>query len=387
MVTSLEDQLINLMHNFKRIITGFIFITTLCIVTGKSAKSQTDLAQAFKKIDSFLQLHVNSSNIPGIAIAITRGDRIIYKKGFGVTDIWSGKPLQPFHNFHIASISKTFAATAVMQLAEKGKIDINNPLFTYLPYFRMKDDRYRIITIKQLLNHTSGMPDVDDYEWGKNVVDEGAAERFTKTLLDSQLISDPGKEFHYSNIAFDIMADLVAKISGKTFEGYVKDNILLPLGMRKSSFFYPETDTSIRTKPHTGNPSLVSPVYPYNRMHAPSSTLNTSAEELAHWAIANLNDGKFKGKSILQPATLKQMMTPTFLSNKERGVSIGLSWFSYLYRGLIQIEHGGGDLGYRSMLNLIPEKKLGIVILCNHEDVKIFDMRNRIRDILLDAVK
>jgi CubicO group peptidase (beta-lactamase class C family) len=387
MVTSIEDQPVKLMHHSIRFITCIVLTASFCIGSGKPARSQTDLSAQFKKIDSFLQLQVNTQNIPGIAIAVTRGDRVIYKKGFGVADISSGKPLQPFHNFHIASISKTFAATAVMQLAEKGRIDINNTLATYLPHFSMKDDRYRIITIKQLLNHTSGMPDVDDYEWEKNVIDDGAAERFTKTLADSQLISEPGKEFHYSNIAFDIMADLVARVSGKTFEAYVKDNILMPLGMRKSSFFYPETDTSIRTRPHIGNPAQVSPVYPYNRMHAPSSTLNTSAEELAHWAIANLNDGKYKGKSILQPATLKQMMTPTFLSNKERNVSVGLSWFSYPYRGSTNIEHGGGDLGYRSMLTLIPHKKLGIVLLCNHEDVKIFDMRNRIRDILLDALK
>lgn len=375
------------MYNFIRFISYIFLTASVYLSSGKVANSQTGLSQEFKKIDSFLQLQVNTQNIPGIAIAITIGDQIIYKNGFGVASISTGKPLESFHNFHIASISKTFTATAVMQLAENGRININNPLTTYLPYFRMKDDRYKIITIKQLLNHTSGMPDVDDYEWEKNVTDEGAAERYNRSLADSQLISDPGKEFHYSNTAFDIMADLVAKVSRKTFEEYVKDNILVPLDMKESSFFYPETDTSIRTTPHIGNPSKASAVYPYNRMHAPSSTLNTSAEELAHWAIANLNDGKYNGKSILKPCTLNQMMTPTFLSNKERNVSIGLSWFSYPYRESTNIEHGGADLGYRTMLTLIPDKKLGIVILCNHEDVKIFDMRNRIRDILLDAIK
>ena len=374
------------MYNFKHLIVCISLMLSILLCTGKSAKSQTDLSREFMKIDSFLQLQVKTRNIPGIAIAITRGDSIIYRKTFGVANISTGKKLQPFHNFHIASISKTFTATAVMKLAEKGRIDINNTLTTYLPYFRMKDGRYKIITIKQLLNYTSGMPDVDDYEWEKNVTDEGAAERFTKSLVDSLLISEPGKEFHYSNIAFDIMADLVAKVAGKTFEDYVKENILIPLDMKKSSFFYPETDSSIRTSPHTGNPSKVSPVYPYNRMHAPSSTLNTNAEELSHWMIVNLNEGKYKGKTILLPATLKQMMAPTFLSNKDRNVSIGLSWFSYPYRGSTNMEHGGSDLGYRTMLNLIPDKKLGILILCNHEDVKIFDMRNWIRDVLLDAM-
>ena len=315
------------MNNYIRFIAYIVLMASICLCSGKVAKSQTNYIRDSKISITFLQLQVSTHNIPGIAIAITSGNRIIYKKDLAVANISTGKPLQPFHNFHIASISKTFTATAVMQLVEKGKININNPLTIYLPYFRMKDDRYRIITIKQLLNHTSGMPDEEDYEWEKNITDEGAAERYTKSLIDSQLISDPGKEFHYSNIAFDIMADLVAKVSGKTFEAWVKDNILMPLGMRKSSFFYLETDTSIRTSLHIGNPSQVSPVYPYNRMHAPSSTLNTSADELAHWAIVNLNDGKYNGNSILQVATLNQMMTPTFLSNKDRNVSVGLSWF------------------------------------------------------------
>ncbi|WP_205513046.1 serine hydrolase domain-containing protein [Longitalea arenae] len=375
------------MPDFLRVILNIVLISSVCLCPGRTVKSQTVSGQALIRIDSFLQSQFKAQNLPGIAIAIMSGDRIIFKKGFGVTNIVTRKPLQPFHNFHVASISKTFTATAVMQLAEKGRIDINNTLTTYLPYFRMKDERYKIITIKQLLNHTSGMPDVDDYEWEKNVTDEGAAERYSRSLADSMLISEPGKEFHYSNIAFDIMADLVAKVSGQSFETYVKKNILLPLGMKKSSFFYPEIDTSLRTSPHTGNPPQLSPVYPYNRMHAPSSTLNTSAEELAYWAMANLNNGKRNGKAILKAATLQEMTTPTFISNKERNVSIGLSWFSYPYRNSTNIEHAGGDLGYRSLLTLIPDKKLGIVLLCNTDKVRIYDIRNGIRDILLDATK
>ena len=375
------------MSHFIRLIANIVFIGLLCSCSDNTTIAQAPLHKEFAKIDSFLNSQLISQNIPGIAVAITSGTQIIYKKGFGVTNISTGKQLQAFHNFHIASISKTFTATAVMQLAENGKIDIKKPLTTYLPYFRMADERYKIITIKQMLNHTSGMPDVDDYEWEKNITDEGAAERYTRSLADSQLLSDPGKEYHYSNIAFDIMADLVAKVSGKTFEVFVNENILIPLNMKKSSFFYPETDTTIRTSPHIGHPARVSPVYPYNRMHAPSSTLNTSAEELAHWAIANLYDGKYHDKTILQAATLKQMMTPTFLVNKDRNVSVGLCWFSYPYRGSTNVEHGGGDLGYRTMLTLIPGQKLGIVLLCNHEDVRIFDIRNRIRDILLGAIK
>ncbi|MDJ1501739.1 serine hydrolase domain-containing protein [Xanthocytophaga agilis] len=357
-----------------------VLISLSCSTAKRPAKNESS---AFGEIETFLQSLIDTGGIPGITIAITNGSDIVYSKAFGVTNIETKEKLEPKHIFHIASVSKTFVATAVMQLYEKGKLDVNQPLITYLPYFKLNDERYKNITIRQMLNHTSGLPDVEDYEWEKATSDEGAAERYTRSLTDSKLISAPGAEFHYSNMAFDIMADLIAKVSGMSFEKYVKENILLPLEMNESSFYAPEIQKDLRTSPHIGHPPKVSSVYPYNRMHAPSSTLNTNVLEMSHWAIANMNNGRYKSTQILSPATHAMMLTPTFVSNKERKVSIGLSWFMYSYQGLMNYEHGGGDLGYRSMLTLIPEKKIGIIILCNSEEIHMYDTRNKVRDILL----
>ena len=141
--------------------------------------------------------------------------------------------------------------------------------------------------------------------------------------------------------------------------------------MNESSFFAPEIKKSLRTSPHVGNPPTVSPVYPFNRMHAPSSTMNSNVLDLSHWAIANMSNGNYNGKQILSPEMHNMMMTPTFTSNSQRNVSIGLSWFMYPYKGLINYEHGGSDLGYKSMLTLIPGKKLGLIILCNIEGIRM----------------
>jgi len=364
----------------------FWTVSLLCIIiiscstANRAAKTGN---HDFQEIETFLQSLIDTGGIPGIAIAITSGQDVVYDKGFGVTSIETKERLGPQHIFHVASVSKTFTATAVMQLYEKGKIDINKTLVTYLPYFKLGDERYKLITVKQMLNHTSGMPDVEDYEWEKAVADEGAAERYTRSLADKKLISSPGKEYHYSNIAFDVMADLVAKTSGMPFEKYLKENILTPLEMNESSFYAPEIKTSLRTTPHTGNPPKVSPIYPYNRMHAPSSTLNTNVLEMSHWAIANMNDGKYKTIRILSPNMLSMMMKPTFMIDSNRKISVGLSWFMYPYQGMTIYEHGGSDLGYKSLLTLIPEKKIGIIILCNLEEIRIYDTRNKVRDILL----
>ena len=360
---------------------SLLFITIIRCSTGNRA-TKTE-RHDFGEIETFLQSLIDTGGIPGIAIAITSGEDLVYSKGFGVTSTETKEKLKPEHIFHIASVSKTFTATAVMQLYEKGKIDINKTLVTYLPYFKLDDEGYKLITIKQMLNHTSGMPDVEDYEWEKAVADEGAAERYSRSLADKKLISSPGTEYHYSNIAFDVMADLVAKASGMPFEKYVKENILTPLDMNESSFYAPEIKISLRTKPHTGNPPKVSPIYPYNRMHAPSSTLNTNVLEMSHWAIANMNNGKYKANRILSPDMLSMMMKPTVTINNDRKISVGLSWFMYPYQGMTIYEHGGSDLGYKSLLTLIPEKKIGIIILCNLEEIRIYDTRNKVRDILL----
>jgi CubicO group peptidase (beta-lactamase class C family) len=367
---------------FTSIWTIVVSLTTLiaCTTSKQLVKTKN---KDFQEIDLYLQSLIDTGGIPGIAIAITSKKDIIYSKAFGVKNVQTKEKLQLWNTFHIASISKTFAATAIMQLFEQGKIDINKPLVTYLPYFRLNDERFKVITIKQMLNHTSGMPDVQDYEWEKAVTDDSAAEMYVRILANEKMISEPGIEYHYSNIAYDVFAEVIAKVSGMSFETYVKKNILIPLEMYESSFYLPDIKQSLRTSPHIGKPARVSGVYPYNRMHAPSSTLNTNVLELSHWAIANMNEGKYKAARILSAATHSMMMTPTFTTSKERKRSIGLSWFMYPYRGMMNYEHGGRDLGYKSMLTLSPEKEIGIIILCNIEAIHMDNTRNKVMDILL----
>ncbi|MGY0036507.1 serine hydrolase domain-containing protein [Pedobacter sp. NJ-S-72] len=154
--------------HFFHIISAFLLTIGGCKKSEQPIK--TDNKQ-FNEIESYLRSV--SDTVPGLAIAITSGEDIAYSKSFGVTNIQDKTKLEVWNTFHVASISKTFTATAVMQLAEKGKIDIEKPLITYLPYFILDDERYKTITIKQMLNHTSGMPDVSntedekDYEWEK----------------------------------------------------------------------------------------------------------------------------------------------------------------------------------------------------------------------------
>ena len=150
-----------------------------------------------------------------------------------------------------------------------------------------------------------------------------------------------------------------------SFEEHVKKNILNPLGMKNSSFLRQEIPTELRTTGHVWKlKTVVSDVYPYNRRHAPSSTLNSSVEEMANWAIANLNRGEFNGRRILNEDSYDVLFKKS--ADVEGRNGIGLSWFLESHRGLDTIGHAGGDVGFSSYFAIIPEKKLGIVIVSNY---------------------
>lgn len=316
------------------------------------------------QLDNLLKKTLSESEVPGLALAVTTAEDMIYVSAFGVRNIVTKDPLRVEHIFHLASVSKPFAATAILQLAEQGKLDLSQKLVSILPYFKLADERYADITLYQILNHTSGMPDEEDYEWYKPQYDEGAAERYVRSQVSRKLLTAPGEKFAYSNIAFDILGDVVAKVSGKNFEDYVTQNILAPLEMNESSFLFQTIKKDLLVSPHSWDQKpVVSEHYPYNRRHAPSSTLNSNVLEITHWIQANLNRGLYKGTRILSEKTHKQSWEASAYVDEYR--KMGLSWFLETYKGTKRVSHDGWDIGFRSHLSMIPDRKLGFIITSN----------------------
>jgi CubicO group peptidase (beta-lactamase class C family) len=310
---------------------------------------------------------MKEQEVPGFAIAVVRDQKIVFAAGFGARNIDNKREkITPQSLFHMASITKPFVATSIMQLVEQGKVDLDSPVVKYLPYFRLKDERYKTITVRQMLGHISGMPDVQDYEWDKPVYDDGALERFVRTLTDKSLIAEPGTRFAYSNMAFEVLGDLIAKVSGETFEGYVQKHILKPLKMNDSTLLVKEASPRLLASPHVLNASYdvtVSKVFPYNRMHSPSSTLYSNVMDMSRWAIANMNRGELDGKRILKAATYDAMWKPA----GEQFTRVGISWFLGKHRDLQTVGHSGGDTGFVSNLSMIPDKKIAVVMMSNFD--------------------
>ena len=167
------------------------------IVEGETGKNLDD------HLSPFIQNVIRSHDLPGLAVGIVADNEVVYARGFGVKSIETQEPISMTTVFHMASISKPFVATAMMQLVEQNQIQLDAPVVAYIPYFKLDDDRYRDITVQQMLSHVSGMPDVMDYEWDTPQYDEGALERYVRSLSSKKLIYEPGEKYAYSNMAFE----------------------------------------------------------------------------------------------------------------------------------------------------------------------------------------
>ena len=327
----------------------------------------------YSQLDSVLLEIMSRWGIPGMGIGIVQDGEIVYARGFGVQSLATGVPVNVDSIFGVASISKCFVASAIMQLVEQGEIQLDLPLVEYLPDFHMNDERYRQITIRQMLSHTSGMPDMDEAEYDQLVYhseyDDSALARYVHALASRKMIAAPEERFAYSNIAYNVLSYLIARISGKSFEEYMKEHILLPSGMPDSTFFFPEIPPDRLAVPHLRTPTMiVNPIYPYHRADAAASFLHSTVIDMCHWAITCLDGGIFNGRRILSQASFDLMWLPVI----ERGYPPlyehnGLCWVLGHFDGIKTVSHGGGAFGWTDFLVMLPEKKCGAIILCNEE--------------------
>lgn len=342
------------------------------------------------KLDMLLPELITRWEIPGLGVGIVEGNEIVYARGFGIQSIETQAPVTPASIFCVASITKCFVATAVMQLVEQDLIELDAPVIRYLPYFTMADERHRQITLRQMLSHTSGMPDMDELEYDESVrhpeTDVGAPERYVRALSSRKLIANPGERFSYSNIAYNVLGDLIAKISGKTFEAYMKEHLLLPAGMPDSTIWPPDLDQQKLAVPHLRVPEMiVNPIYPYHRADAPASFLHTTVIDMCHWCITCLNQGSYAGQRILTPESYAQMWTPV----ASRGhpplyESHGLGWVLGHFNGVKTVGHGGGGFGWTCFLTLLPEKMRAAIILCNYESSARDQITEAVINIMLE---
>ncbi|NQX97806.1 MAG: beta-lactamase family protein [Flavobacteriales bacterium] len=360
-----------------------ITIVLLCFLT-RFANAQEGVAY---KVDSLVQNVVESNNIQGVSIGIVYDRKIIFTKGYGSlkkdSTLGGIKSTTPILS---ASTSKTFVATAIMQLQEKGLLKITDLLIKHLPQFEMKDKNYKQITIRQLLNHTSGFIEGSNYSWDKKKNKGKDIENFVLSLKRKSLLFLPGERFSYSNTGYVILGYLIERISKEPFSEYIKTKILDKCQMNSSSFDYFNFSKDSM------------PIY-YNEKGkindccigntSPSGNLISTSTDLSKWIINNLkiySDTNSIGTPLLTNRSLDSLWTPTVTFDGSR-TTLGLGWWQYHSEEYgTSVFHSGHYDNYSvSNLVMFPEKQFGFVILCNTEsaiDIVYNELSDGITEIL-----
>ena len=335
----------------------------------------------------FAQQVLSSFGLAGMAVGVVVSGELVFARGYGVRSLDTQEPVTPRSLFHLASVSKPFVATAIVQLVERGRVALDDPVVTYLPYFRLRDPRYPQITVRQMLSHTSGVPDEVDFRWHAPEEDEGALERYVRGLAGEELMAAPGERYAYSNMAFEVLGDVVAKVAGQPFEDYSKAQILDPLEMRESTFLRRAVAPELAVTPHFGAPLGPLPgAYPYHRAHAPSSTLHSNVEEMGNWLIANMSRGSFKGRQTLRSESYDLLWRPHVRTGEQIWTeAVGLGWHLGTYRGQPIVHHGGSDPGFSAELVIVPGADVAVVVLANANTAATGIVTDAALDLLLGA--
>ncbi|WP_282044521.1 serine hydrolase domain-containing protein [Winogradskyella flava] len=360
-------------------------------------------------LDQFIMNQAKKFHIPGIAACVIKNDKIIWSNSYGYRDIENEKKMATTSIMNIASISKTITATAIMQLWEKSKLNLNTDINTYLDFTIRNPNHPNIpITIKQLLTHSSSIADGSSLKTGFEC---GEPTRSLKNWL-SNYFSKKGEfynedeNFHkakpdslhqYSNIGFGVLGLIVEEVSGIAFHEYVQKNIFEPLEMTNSGYFLNQVDSTQIVTPYLYLGPLqkvvnkkdkikilpyFNPYCNYSFWNYPDGLVRTSVEDLSKFAIAYMNEGNYKSQKILKKETIDLMMSPQLNEAVNEDKDQGLSWFQSpsLYPSWF---HGGSDPGVSTRMYVNKVDKITVIVFQNaNEDNSYYIIKK-----LYDAFK
>jgi CubicO group peptidase (beta-lactamase class C family) len=358
-----------------------------------------------KQFDEYLVEAREIFNLPGVAVTVSVGDKgpahmagLEYAKGVGVADIRTNEPVNPEDIFHIASVSKMFTACGITKLVEEGKIRFDEKLVDVLPYLEVGDDRVKDVEIWQVMCHASGMGNYEDDRWYDPKFGEDALKNYALSaeVRESGMLWHPSENrFCYSSLAYELLGLCIQERSGMTFEDYMMDRFLKPIGMDSSTFYTPDMldgDTNLdlealkkvgcvmsHDKDENKNWTFVE-IYPYNREHAPSSCLTTTVFDLEKWGKAHL------AKKVFKEETYEKIWTKHALV-PNNGEHMGLGWFMREQDGYKIIGHEGTDIGFRASHWICPELDAQVTVVCNISGGAVKRISKALYGILIENAK
>ncbi|RXI96179.1 hypothetical protein DS745_20775 [Anaerobacillus alkaliphilus] len=344
--------------------------------------------------EAYAESLISKHSIPGVAIGFSHNGKLVYEKGFGYRNVENKLPVTMDTVFGIASVTKSFTCVAIMQLQEDGKLNVHDPVVKYLPEFSTPTNDTEKMTIHHFMTHTAGLPplpslvyankrslesdpSVKDYP-GLKFADENQApidtyEQLMEFIagLDFELLGEPGTEFSYSNDAYALLGCIVERVSGISFESYVKQYILDPAGMVNSCSLVEELEdyndiTSLYAARQTdeGVEVYEAPVWWDSPAMRPAGYLKSTVRDMLNYAEIFRNNGKVGDKQILSEESVQQMIYPHFEIAPGKFYGYGFM-ITPDYHGATLVEHGGNLKAIASQLCMIPERGIAGMILTN----------------------
>ncbi len=328
-------------------------------ICGRSAwAEQAEVPNRFAKALALIQEKMKKEGLPSISVAVAQDGKIIWEESWGFANIEKRIPATPRTMYSLASVTKPFTAAAVMILAERGLVDLDAPANRYLGDAKLAGYQPEADTVRRLLQHTAGLP----MHW--NLI--GKDEAYSRPRMEETirrygiLVAPPGEAFNYSNLGYGILEHIIARVSGRNYEDFLKQEIFAPLGMDRSTVLLdPGREAGVALGYGAGQEPF--PVFDFD--HRGASAAFCSAHDLARFAMFLLGDRLPGQKKILGRKAILTMQS-------ERdpcvpGSIYAMGWSSFVNSGVHFVSHSGGMLGVGARLTLLPEKDVVCVVLTN----------------------
>ena len=324
-------------------------------------------------LDAAIESAREQWHAPGLAVAIVKDDQVVYLRGFGTKHLGQNDPVDAHTAFTLASTTKAFTAMALGLLSDDGKLHWDDPVVRYIPEFRVADPYVtREVTIRDLLVHRTGIEEMDML-WVRGFDTRTSIEHMQYAKQASSLRST----WAYNNMMYVVAAEVVARVAGMTFQEFVQRRIFEPLGMSDSLFTGPELSKHANV---TGAHLIEQGVARATDLYVSPEPLGaagiqSSAADMAKWLRLLLDKGTFEGKAVVKPETVAEALQPQMLLARigypaatqanPHFYAYGLGWFLQDYKGRLLAMHTGSLYGANALAAIVPEERLGLVILIN----------------------
>lgn len=331
-------------------------ITLLCLIPNFI------FAQHIDSLEAFISKQVKDYHVPGLAIGIIKGNQVVFKKGYGINSTVDRIPVTTQTAFPIMSCTKAFTAVAMGMLVDEGKVHWNDRVIKYLPDFKLSDPWItKNLTIADILSHRSGLEGFEgDLLWyGTNYSRTEIVRRIQYSPIKNNFRSD----FGYQNVMYIVAGLVIEKVTGQSWDNFIKQHIFLPLSMNGST-------TSVTDMMKTDNyahPHLREEPIPIINMDnvAPAGAVNSTIDDMLHWLQLWINKGSYNGKQLYSTDTYNTITSAKVMFSNSTNDAYCFGWYTGYENGRRVLMHSGGMPGYKSLITIIPDDSIGIVILTN----------------------